>query len=40
MAPHEEYSFAEDILYDHTWGAEDMLGLDHMGECNKRTTDA
>jgi len=23
-------AFAEDILYDHKWLAEDVLGLDHM----------
>jgi ubiquitin carboxyl-terminal hydrolase 7 len=32
--------FAEDILYDHKWLAEDVLGLDHMDKSNKRTNGA
>jgi len=30
----------EDILYDHKWLAEDVLGLDHMDKSNKRTNGA
>jgi hypothetical protein len=40
VAPHKEFAFAEDVLYDYSWRAEDILGLDHMDEGNKRTTDA
>ena len=34
------FTFAEDILYDHKWLAEDVLGLDHMDKSNKRTNGA
>jgi len=30
----------EDILYDHKWLAEDVLGLDHMDKSNKRANGA
>lgn len=33
-------ALAEDILYDHKWLAEDVLGLDHMDKSNKRTNGA
>jgi ubiquitin carboxyl-terminal hydrolase 7 len=33
-------AFTEDILYDHKWLAEDVLGLDHMDKSNKRTNGA